>query len=278
MRFVMGAVLCLALAPQAFAQDVWWPNIGFRGPEREDLGQPSMRDPGPDTADLPDSAFTVKPGVLYVETALIHASSKESPRTREYATPTLLRYGLNDRLELRLSGFLVHEHVPDGDSRSGVGPLTIGFKRHMWEEQPDIFFPAFGIIAQVSAPTSSAGFDSGRAEPTVYFNFDYSPTERIEFEWNGGLAWLEGDDGEMFFQGQFLWTVGRTWGREGNFKTFFHGVALTPGASGNQEEVVLGPGMVLFRGNRLAYDASYNFGVTGESPHRFIRLGMAMAF
>lgn len=281
MRILLcGLVVCLALSERAVAADVWLPNIaGFGGPIAEgDDSQPNIKDPGPDTADIPDSAFTVKPGVVYFETALTHESSKGSPRTREYATPTLIRMGVTERLELRFSGFLVHEHVPGGDSRSGVGPLTFGFKRHMWEENPDSFLPAFGIIAQVTAPTSSAGFDGGRAEPTIFFNFDYTLTERLEFEWNGGIGCLEGDDGTMFCQGAFLWSLARTWGREGNLKTFFHGAALTPGGSGEQEDVLMGPGMVFFRGHRLAYDASYNFGVTGVSPHRLIRLGMSMAF
>jgi len=245
-----------------------------------------MRDPGPDTADFPDSAFTVAPGVLYVETAVTYQSSKDSPQVRDYSTPTLLRYGVTDRFELRLSGFFVHEQ--EATSRTGVGPLGIGFKRHFWDEQPDRFLPAFGIIGLVTIPTSSAGFDSGRAEPIVYFNFDYTLTERLEFEWNGGIGAFEGDNGEMFCQGQLLWTFARTWGREGNFKTFFHGIALLPGGSENpadpilgtrnQEEVVIGPGYVWFRGNRLAWDASYNYGVTGASPHRLIRFGMSMAF
>jgi hypothetical protein len=61
-----------------------------------------IEEPGPDSADFPDSAFTVKPGVVYVETSLTTESSK-GPRVHDYFTNTLIRVGLKEDWELRIS-------------------------------------------------------------------------------------------------------------------------------------------------------------------------------
>lgn len=56
-------------------------------------GAPSLEEPGPDSPDFPDSAFTVAPGVVYFETSLTYESSK-GVKVRAYFTDTLIRVGL----------------------------------------------------------------------------------------------------------------------------------------------------------------------------------------
>jgi hypothetical protein len=225
--------------------------------------------------DLPDSAFTVPPGVVYVETSISYESSK-GRRVRDYFTNTLIRAGLWEDFELRISSpGVIHQHGPD-DSTTGFGPMTFGFKQHVWEEVEECWIPAFGVIGQVETPTASAGFDDGTAVPTLFLNFDHTLPADSYFEWNLGITAAHGDDGHRFTQGSFLWSLGHEWSPE--VTTFFHGFANFPAGSGEQEEVVMGPGIVWFVTKQVALDFSYNFGVTAESPHRFLRLGLSMAF
>jgi hypothetical protein len=239
------------------------------------VGIPDITEPGPDSADLPDSAFAVPPGVVYVETSLTYASSK-GPQVRDYFTNTLVRIGLWEDLELRIaSPGIIHENGPD-KSATGFGPLTFGFKQHIWDEIQESGIPAFGVIAQVNVPTASAGFDDGTAIPTVFLNFDHTLPANSYFEWNLGLSAVHDDEGKRFAQGSFLWSLGHEFNDE--FTGFFHGQANFPSGSGNQEEIVLGPGVIWFVNKRTALDFSYNFGVTNESLHRLVRLGLSMAF
>jgi hypothetical protein len=236
---------------------------------------PDISEPGPDSADLPDSAFAVPPGVVYVETSFSYTSTK-GPRVRDYFTNTLIRAGLWEDFELRISTpGVIHEHAPD-DSTTGFGPLTFGFKQNIWKEEEECGIPAFGIIAQVTTPTASAGFDDGTAIPTLFFNFDYSLPCDSYFEVNFGLSSVHADDGHRFAQGSFLWSLGHEW--SDNFTTFFHGFANVPSGSGEQEEVLMGPGMIWIVSKQLALDFSYNFGLTDETDHRFLRLGLSLAF
>jgi len=236
---------------------------------------PDISEPGPDTADIPDSAFTVPVGVTYFETSLSYISSKGT-RERDYSTNTLIRAGLWQDFELRISTpGIIHQHAPD-ESTTGFGPLTFGFKQHIWAEVEECCIPAFGIIAQVTAPTASAGFDDGTAIPTVFFNFDYSLPEDAYFEVNFGITGLHDDDGDRFVQGNFLWSLGKEWTE--NFTTFFHGFCNVPSGSGSDSELLMGPGMIWFVSKQVAMDFSYNFGLTDDTDHRFLRLGLAVAF
>ena len=40
----------------------------------------------------------------------------------------------------------------------------------------------------------------------------------------------------------------------------------------------MGPGAVWYLSKQVAIDFSYNFGLTDESDHRFLRLGLDLAF
>jgi len=261
--------------PEGEAEFGAFPIYERNQPASQAVRQPSMRDPGPDTPDFPDSAFTVKPGVVYVETSMAYLSAKR-PTTREYATPTLLRVGVTEKLELRFStvGYL-QENGPEG-SVAGLGQFALGFKRNIWDEDEQRGIPAFGIMGVLAIPTASANLDNGAAEPFLFFNFDHTLPFDWSLNWNGGIAWLKGDDDERFVQGSLLWAFTRQWNDD--FATFWHGYLTVPGFSGEEEELVTGPGFLKYLGDRVVIDASYNFGATSGSPNRFIRIGLSAAF
>lgn len=235
--------------------------------------RPNISEPGPDSADLSDSAFTVPPGVVFFETSLTYESSK-GPRVRDYFSNTLVRIGIWDELELRIgTPGVIYQDGPD-EATTGVGAFTFGFKRHIWDEEGLV--PAFGVVGQVTAPTASAGFDDGTAVPTLLANFDHTLSDQWGFEWNVGISGAHDDDGDRFTQGIVLFSLG--YDPIEDLTTFVHGQINFPAGSGDQEEVVIGSGLIWFVTERSALDFSYNFGVTEESPHRQVRLGLSLAF
>lgn len=244
-----------------------------QGAEHEEPGP--IEEPGPDSADFPDSAFTVKPGVVYFETSLTTESSK-GPRVRDYFTNTLIRVGLVEDWELRISSPGVIQEVGPGVDKTGFGPLTFGFKHHVWDEDKDGWLPAMGIIAQVTTPTASAGFDDGAATPTIFFNFDKGLPMEFDFEVNTGMTWAKDDSGDRFLQGNILWALGHEIAP--HVEAFTHGFANFPVADGRGAEVVVGPGIAWINSPRSMLDFSLNFGLTPDSPHRLTRFGLSLAF
>ncbi len=234
-----------------------------------------IEEPGPDSADFPDSAFTVKPGMVYVETSLTTESSK-GPRVRDYFTNTLIRVGLIEDWELRISSPGLIQEVGPGIDTTGFGSFTFGFKHHLWDEDKESWLPAMGIIAQVKAPTASAGFDNSSAEPTIFFNFDKGLPMEFDFEINGGVTYAKDDNGDRFAQGNILWAVGRPLAP--HVEGFAHGFANFPVADGRGAEVVVGPGVAWIVSPRTMLDFSLNFGLTDQSPHRITRFGLSLAF
>jgi hypothetical protein len=234
---------------------------------------PSIRRPGSDTADLPDSPYAVPPGVIYVETALTYQRSK-SPAAHEYFTPTLVRVGLLQNWELRVGGpgLIVRDGLPD--STTGFGPITIGAKWHWWEEIEDRGIPAAGLIFQVTTRTGSDAFRPEIAEPAGFLCFSHSLPWEMEFEWNVGLALTRGQSERTQLEGWLLWALSRQ--VTPNLNVFMHGYIVTPGFV-SETEIVLGPGLIWFISERMALDTSSVFGVTDNAP-TIARVGLNLAF
>jgi hypothetical protein len=168
------------------------------------------------------------------------------------------------------------QQVGPGIDTTGFGPLTFGFKRHVWDEDKEGWLPALGIIAQVKTPTTFDRFDNGAAEPTIFFNFDKGLPFEFDFEVNGGLTWSKDDGGDRFLQGNILWALGHEIAP--HVEAFTHGFANFPVEDGSGAEVVVGPGVAWIVSPRTMLDMSLNFGLTDQSPHRITRFGLSVAF
>ena len=82
-----------------------------------------IREPGPDTANFPNSPFTLPQGRLYVETSPVFISGPSRGTPPTYNAEFLIRYGLTDRVELRLFGNgPTFERGRSGSN--GFGPLA----------------------------------------------------------------------------------------------------------------------------------------------------------
>jgi len=234
---------------------------------------PSIRQPGPDTADLPDSPYAVPPGVVYAETSFTYFRIR-TPAAHDYTTATLIRIGLVENWELRLSspGLIVRDGLPD--STTGFGPVTIGAKWHWWDEIQEQGIPGAGLIFQVTTRTGSDAFRPEIAEPASFLTFSHSLPWEMEFEWNLGLSLTKEESERTQLQGWLLWAVSKE--LTPNLNLFVHGYILTPGFI-TDTEIVLGPGFIWFISERMALDASSVFGVTDDSP-TIARVGWSLAF
>lgn len=236
---------------------------------------PNIREPGPDAPDFPDSPYTVPPGIVYLETSLTLVTM-DWPRLREYATATLIRIGLVEDWELRLSspGLIVRVGPPD--STSGFGPITIGAKHHLFNGSEDECWPAVGLIMQITTRTGADAFRPGIAEPAIFCNFDHTLPWGMEFEWNAGVSLRRNEAGHSQLQAQLLFALTRPLGEE--LRLFAHGFFFVPASSGNDAELVIGPGVLWIISDRVAMDASISFGLTEESPDAIARIGVSLAF
>lgn len=235
--------------------------------------RPTLDDIGGDTADLPDSPFTVPRGSVMYEPSLTRQRDKDAARTRTLFSPTLIRIGLADTWELRLSGDGFVNQQTVGNRVTGLGDSTIGFKKHLCASRNG--GPALGIIVQTSVPTARRGLGSGRMEPFASLNVGQQLWGGWSTEVNFGGSLLNGaPNKKRFLQGNLLYVVERNLGKGWGF--FVHGQYDAPSAPGSGPSNVVGPGFTYRLGSYTQLDASFIVGTTRNSPNQIARLGIAI--
>jgi len=242
-------------------------------PKPTGKARPTLDDIGGDTADLPDSPFTVPRGSVMYEPSLNRQRDKDAARTRTLFSPTLVRVGLADTWELRLSGDGFVNQQTIGNRVTGFGDSTVGFKKHLCASRNG--GPALGIIVQTSLPTARRGLGSGRMEPFASLNVGQELWGGWSTEVNFGGSLLNGaPNKKRFLQSSVLYVVERNLGKGWGF--FVHGQYDAPAAPGSGPSNVIGPG-VAYRLNPYAQlDASFVLGSTRNSPLSTFRLGLAL--
>jgi hypothetical protein len=142
-----------------------------------------IRFPGSDLANYPNSAFTLPQGGFYLEVAPTYSTDDSG----SYSATYLLRYGLLDRLELRLLSSGPQEQGGNNPVL-GFNPLTFDVKMHLWDEVEKYYLPAVGFeIYLQTTLLGSPAFNSG-TQPTLAFNFDQSLFWDIALEYNIGAS------------------------------------------------------------------------------------------
>lgn len=152
----------------------------------------TIRDPGADMANYPNSAFTLPQGGFYLESTPFSYSAK-SPLTGAvtYSAPTLLRYGLVDNLELRLFYTPYEVQTNREGTVAGSGNLAFDTKIHLWDEWSSYFIPAAGFEVTVQTPWLASTAFQSRTSPAFTFNFDQQMPFDIGIEYNLGASDLQ---------------------------------------------------------------------------------------
>ncbi|MCH9659720.1 MAG: transporter [Bacteroidetes bacterium] len=151
-----------------------------------------------DRPDATEASSTVGAGVIQIETGAFYTSFEENENKIEtygYNT-TLVRYGLLDKLELRLGwNFEEIRFSFDGEENpnvlSGFSPLLAGAKIDIAEENG--WMPEIAIIGHLFLPLSASS--DYRPETTgadFRFSLSHTLSEKSSIGYNIGAQW--GDD------------------------------------------------------------------------------------
>jgi hypothetical protein len=204
-RACRGLLLALALScaavraevPDDPARDADRPWTRFlaeafpEGIDTEASGKPlSIREPGPDTANYPNSPNTLPRGGVYLEWSPVFFTSAISTiQPTSYNAEFLLRLGLTDRVEFRVfsSGYTWQAAGLGMGQTTGFSPLVFDTKIHFWEENRDYFLPAVGFEAFIQTPWGSPAFNAG-TQPGLMMLFRNTLFWGLVAEYNVGLA------------------------------------------------------------------------------------------
>ncbi|MDR4496720.1 MAG: transporter [Candidatus Scalindua sp.] len=170
---------------------------------------PSIREPGVDFGDFPNSAGVVPPGVYYMEIAPTSQWSNQ-PDSLTSGIALFFRTGIVQDLELRLSGSaitIINSEQP-GQDTVGTGPFGIGFKYHARDGARQWFHPAVGIEFGAELPVASSNeLNPDIVLPSGSLNVDHILPANFSFHWNLGFETSLDDEHDPFLQASFQWSV-----------------------------------------------------------------------
>ncbi len=165
---------------------IWAPYL-YRDPATpQERAQPDISTPGPDTANFPNSAFTLPEGRFYFENSPVGYYSATQRTAPQYDWELFLRYGVTDNLEFRLftNGLTVVEGAP---TTVGFSPLTFDVKYQIWEENLAYRIPAVALETYVQTTWGSSSL-SNHTQWAWSVNLDHTLPFGLGLEWNIGLT------------------------------------------------------------------------------------------
>jgi hypothetical protein len=164
------------------------------------------------SSDRPDfltSPDVVGKGRFQIETgALVQRDDPAgNTRTRTLATPTLLRLGVTDKVELQLeTDGRVRTRETDlltqtTDHAHGYADTAIAIKWHTHEGDAGKGEPGIGWVFQATLPSGSRAYRGRGVRPAVIGAFEWDLPNDMELGANAGLAYETVDGGGRFFSG-----------------------------------------------------------------------------
>jgi hypothetical protein len=217
----------------------------------------------PDRPGIADGSATVSRGVFQIETG---AERDDQGPDHSVSTPTLLRYGLTQSLELRVESN-GYQHDPAGGS--GWSPVSIGFKKHFTDT------PSLGVIGRLFVPSGSGAARGDRATGDLRLAADFSLSDKWSINPNVGVAFE--DSNGRFTSALAAMTVQYSF--TDTFNAFVDGALASPEERHGGAAVLVDTGIAWVIGRNTQLDFSVGWGAHGNTaPDRFWSGGISRAF
>lgn len=214
----------------------------------------------PIETDRPDQSSTpsiVPAGHFQMETGIRHTQAE--PHHPQWQLPTaLLKYGVNDKFELRLNVQYAYNKTPDS-TNSGIKPLVAGIKAKLAEEKG--WLPAAAVLVNFKIPNAaSESFKADNFAPEIVFAMKKSIGNNTEIQYNAGVSW----DGETP-QPSYLYTLSPNFDITDKLGMFVESYAYFPEHS-HPDHWVDG-GFTFLITNAIQLDVSAGYELSSHDSH-----------
>jgi hypothetical protein len=234
----------------------------------------TIREPGPDTANYPNSPDTIPRGAVYLETSpVFFTGAIAGVQPQMYNAEYLLRLGLTDRVEFRLfsNGFTWQAGGLGMGQTTGVAPLTFDTKIHFWEENRDLWLPAVGFEAYIQTPWGSPAFDSG-TQPGLTMLFRNTLFWGLAAEYNVGVG-SDSTQGGYTLVDVIQWSISKE--VTDDFHLFVHGFQNQSALPRMAAQTVVGAGWIWYPNDRVSIYGNWGAGTDKSGPATTFQLGIA---
>jgi hypothetical protein len=256
------------------------------------LSQPVLSEDLPElVSDRPDqteSSVVLPPGFTQLEMGWTHTGNDDGGEDfRSDAIPeTLIRYGLCDRLELRLghSGYTWEETDYADDtptySDEGWGDSEIGMKYFIQDEVPECFLPETALLVHVSMPTGQNGFSSERYDPSFRLSLAHTLSDTLSFSYNLGMFWEseEDDTGDFDTLSNYLYTVSLSKSLSDRLGLFCELFGDIPASADGKPANSFDTGLTYLVNDNIQVDVEGGVGLSEAADDWFVGVGVVYRF
>ncbi|HEY9045996.1 MAG TPA: transporter [Ohtaekwangia sp.] len=223
-----------------------------------------------DRPDQTEAPVLVPKGALQVETGFIYEHDKESnvDLTNFTYNTTLIKYGVNDHLELRFINEYLGSRVRVGEkpmtSTQGFSPLAVGVKLKIADAKG--FWPQAAFIGHINLRSGSKEYEPNYTAADFRFTLSHELSDRFELSYNLGAEW-NGETPEA----AFLYTLALGYDISDRVGAFVEGYSFFP--EGEQADNRVDAGITVLITDVVQWDLSAGLGLSDNSPDSFISTG-----
>ena len=236
----------------------------------------------PDRPGLANGSQVIGPRRFQIETGIEQDTlGGGSSKARLLFVPTLLRFGIDSRYEIRIetNGYsdLSQTDALTGTTHAkGLGPVSIGFKRQ-FQASKGPGHPSLGTIVRFFPASGSGAFATKHATYDALLCADWDFAPKLSLNPNIGFGVYE--DGNGILYGNFQLRSTLTYAPTTRFGVFVDFGLQTPEAAGGKDSLVYDTGVTYILGANVQLDVSVGTGALGlTSPHPFLAGGVSVRF
>ncbi len=233
-----------------------------------------------DRPDITESSRVVGSWRWQIETSAQRSQFKLDPvDTETWSIPTLFRFGLGSKLELRVASDIystTNFQVAGVDAlrMSGFAPIELGLKWHIWAGAERTIAPSLGFLVHVKLPSGSTVFKLRNSESSAVLAADWDLTDRISLGVNAGVDEFEEDNGKVRFSELLTGALG--YGITDATSAFIELASSGIGLSSVERILLLDGGLTYLVSPDMQLDTAIGFGLTRESdPDLFFTIGFS---
>ena len=245
--------------------------------------KPKIPQFNPDRPGIADGSTLVGPHKFQIETGVQSEEHKDGDNhTRLIYTPTLFRYGLDNRYELRIESMGYQQarySAPGTDTLTtrGYSPVSLGVKVHLQDSKPSNNNVSLGTILRVFPKSGSSDFRTNQTTGDLRLAADWTLSSLWNINPNVGVGFYQDETGKQYTS--FLLPVTVNYNINPQMTVFLEPALQTPEQHSGGASLIYDTGITyIFNGN-TQLDFSIGTGASGQTPpHPFLGAGISRRF
>ena len=215
---------------------------------------------------VPEKSLQIESGVIFEKDQFTAAGQRIDTESFTIAS-TLLRFGLNKKIELRVnSEFKLDQVSQNGQTNkfNGVNGVGIGAKLFLAHENG--YLPESAVIIDLNLPIGEEEYVGNDATPRMLFTLSHTLSDIVSVGYNLGGEWFD-NSMTLIYSGVVGFAL---MSNMGYFLEFYGNTA-----SGQQSAVQFDTGLTLLLQSNLQFDLSFGVALEHISPDYFIGAGLS---